>query len=188
MTRLGWHGSKWQRRDSSSRGLISDSNSFPLGLTPSVSFYKSPTGQRWEKRKWTVRIFYFQRSLLPITTVPLENKTKRLCWVGRMALMSFTLFSFMSRRKEGRQTLQLYHLCGKNYSRKSRDLKCFYNQNPKTLSTLLFLNWVLKTDQDFPLWLSELRTQLESTRIRVQSLASLSGFRIRCCRGLWYRL
>ena len=39
-----------------------------------------------------------------------------------------------------------------------------------------------------PLWLSGLRMQLVSTRIRVHILASLSGLRIRCCCELWCRL
>ena len=36
------------------------------------------------------------------------------------------------------------------------------------------------------MWLSELRTQLVSMRMWVQSLASLSGLRICCCYMLWY--
>ena len=38
--------------------------------------------------------------------------------------------------------------------------------------------------QEFLLWLSRLRTQLESMRIWVQSLALLSGLRIWCCHEL----
>ena len=34
--------------------------------------------------------------------------------------------------------------------------------------------------REFPLWLSRLRTQLVSMRMRIQSLASLSGLRIQC--------
>ena len=37
------------------------------------------------------------------------------------------------------------------------------------------------------LWLSGLRTQLQSMRMQVRSLASLSGLRIRHCCELWYR-
>ena len=40
---------------------------------------------------------------------------------------------------------------------------------------------------EFLLWLSRLRTQIVSMRIRVQSLASLSGLRIWHCRELWCR-
>ena len=36
---------------------------------------------------------------------------------------------------------------------------------------------------EFPLWLSELQTQLVSMRMQVWSLALLSGLRIQCCRG-----
>ena len=39
----------------------------------------------------------------------------------------------------------------------------------------------------FPLWLSRLRTQLASTRMWVQSLASFSGLRIQCCHKFWGR-
>jgi len=39
---------------------------------------------------------------------------------------------------------------------------------------------------EFPSWLSG--KELVSMRMRVQSLASLSGLRIWCCRELWYRL
>ena len=39
-------------------------------------------------------------------------------------------------------------------------------------------------DVEFPLWLSGLRTGLVSMRMRVRSLASLSGLRIQCCREL----
>ena len=40
---------------------------------------------------------------------------------------------------------------------------------------------------DFPSWLSSEPTQLASIRIRVQSLASLSGLGIRYCHELWCR-
>ena len=40
---------------------------------------------------------------------------------------------------------------------------------------------------EFPLWLSGLRTQLESMRLWVRSLALLTGLRIRHCRELWFR-
>ena len=42
--------------------------------------------------------------------------------------------------------------------------------------------------QEFPLWLSRLRTRLISKRMRVRSLALLSGLTIWCCHELWYRL
>ena len=41
--------------------------------------------------------------------------------------------------------------------------------------------------KDFPLWLSRLQTWLVSMRVRVQSLASFSRLKIRCCHELWYR-
>ena len=41
---------------------------------------------------------------------------------------------------------------------------------------------------ELPSWLSGLRTPLVSTRMRVWSLASLGGLRIRRCRELWCRL
>ena len=41
---------------------------------------------------------------------------------------------------------------------------------------------------EFPSWLSGQQTQLASMRTRVQSLASLSGLRIRDCHELWCRL
>ena len=37
------------------------------------------------------------------------------------------------------------------------------------------------------MWLSRLRTQLVSMRMRVRALASLSGLRIQHCYELWYR-
>ena len=40
---------------------------------------------------------------------------------------------------------------------------------------------------DFPLWLSGLRTGPVSMRMRVRSLASLSGLRIWRCHELWCR-
>ena len=40
----------------------------------------------------------------------------------------------------------------------------------------------------FLLWLSRLRTQLVSMRIRIPSLASLRGLRIQCCHKLQHRL
>ena len=40
---------------------------------------------------------------------------------------------------------------------------------------------------EFPLWLSGLRTRLVSMRMRVGSLASLSGLRIQSCCKLCYR-
>ena len=42
--------------------------------------------------------------------------------------------------------------------------------------------------QEFPLRLSGLRTRLVSMRMRVQSLALLSGLKIQHCHKLWYRL
>ena len=42
--------------------------------------------------------------------------------------------------------------------------------------------------QEFPLWLSGLRTQLLSKRMWVQSLSLLTGLRIWCFRELWCRL
>ena len=45
----------------------------------------------------------------------------------------------------------------------------------------------LKTKTEFPLWLSRLQTQLESMRMWLSSLASLSGLRIQRCRELWCR-
>ena len=39
--------------------------------------------------------------------------------------------------------------------------------------------------EEFPLWLSGLRTQLASMRAQVQSLASLRGSRVGCCCRLW---
>ena len=47
---------------------------------------------------------------------------------------------------------------------------------------------VKKYKQEFPLWLSGLRTQLMSMRMWVQSLALLSGLRIQCCHKLQYSL
>ena len=43
------------------------------------------------------------------------------------------------------------------------------------------------TAREFPLWLSGLQTQLVSMRMRVRSLALLSGFRILHCCELWSR-
>ena len=40
---------------------------------------------------------------------------------------------------------------------------------------------------EFPLWLSRLRTQLVTTKMRVQSLALLRSLRIQHCHELWYR-
>ena len=51
-----------------------------------------------------------------------------------------------------------------------------------------FLYYFKKRNQEFPLWLSRLRIQLASMRMQVQSLASLSGLRIRCCHDLCCRL
>ena len=39
----------------------------------------------------------------------------------------------------------------------------------------------------FPSWLNGLGTQLASVRMRVRSLASLSGLRIQPCHELWCR-
>ena len=44
-----------------------------------------------------------------------------------------------------------------------------------------------KVWRKFPLWLSRLRTQLASLRLRVRSLALLSELRIQFCRELWCR-
>ena len=41
---------------------------------------------------------------------------------------------------------------------------------------------------EFPLWRSGHESNLGTMRFRVQSLASLSGLRIRCCHELWYWL
>ena len=41
-----------------------------------------------------------------------------------------------------------------------------------------------KNNQEFPLWLSNNAPNL-STRTQVQSLASLGGLGIWCCRELW---
>ena len=41
--------------------------------------------------------------------------------------------------------------------------------------------------QEFPLWLSGSQTQLVSMRMRVRSLASLSGLRIQLCNEPWCR-
>ena len=41
--------------------------------------------------------------------------------------------------------------------------------------------------QEFPSWLSSYGTQLVSMRIKVQSLALLSGSRICCCHEMWCR-
>ena len=46
---------------------------------------------------------------------------------------------------------------------------------------------IVKTWKEFPLWLSELSIRLVSMRMQVQSLTSLSGLTIQCCRELWYR-
>ena len=40
-----------------------------------------------------------------------------------------------------------------------------------------------KKTQEFPSWLSGLRTQLVFMKTGVQSLASIGGLRIQCCRG-----
>ena len=45
-----------------------------------------------------------------------------------------------------------------------------------------------RTPMDFPLWLSGLRSQLVSMGMQVQSLASLSGLRIRCCHEPLHKL
>ena len=45
-----------------------------------------------------------------------------------------------------------------------------------------------KKKLEFPLWLSELRTQLLSVRMRVPSLALLSGLRIPCRHKVWRSL
>ena len=42
--------------------------------------------------------------------------------------------------------------------------------------------------REFPSWLSGPRIQLGTMRLQVQSLASLRGLRIWCCRELWCRL
>ena len=58
------------------------------------------------------------------------------------------------------------------------------------------LRWMWLCDQilangmrveELPLWHSGYQIRLGTTRVRVQSLASLSGLRIRCCRELWCR-
>ena len=42
--------------------------------------------------------------------------------------------------------------------------------------------------EEFPLWLTRLRTQLVSMRMWVPSLALLSELRIQICCELWHRL
>ena len=44
-----------------------------------------------------------------------------------------------------------------------------------------------RNEVEFPLWLRGLRTQLVSMRMRVQSLAWISGLKILCCCKLWCR-
>ena len=58
---------------------------------------------------------------------------------------------------------------------------CLY-QSPKGPTESIRKNF-----REFPLWLSKLRTRLVSTRMQVQSLASLSRLSIRPCRQLWCR-
>ena len=63
-------------------------------------------------------------------------------------------------------------------------------QNTKKCKILLSgYRWGLGTaiKEEFPLWLSGLRTQLVSTRMQVWSLALLSGLRIQCCLKLLRR-
>ena len=54
--------------------------------------------------------------------------------------------------------------------------------------TLFETQEVKKAQQELPSWLSGLRTQLVSIRMRIQSLLLLSGLRIQCCCKLWCRL
>ena len=53
------------------------------------------------------------------------------------------------------------------------------------LSGDLFLQGIKDSFVELPSWLSGKQTRLVSTRMRVRSLASFSGLRIRCCRELW---
>ena len=53
------------------------------------------------------------------------------------------------------------------------------------LKAFLLGLWI-KLRQDFLLWL-RVKTRLVSMRMRVRSLALLSGLRIRCCHELWHR-
>ena len=54
-------------------------------------------------------------------------------------------------------------------------------------SPKIFPVYLLKKNVEFPLWLGGLRNSLVSVRVRVQSLASLSGVRIPPCRKLRHR-
>ena len=47
--------------------------------------------------------------------------------------------------------------------------------------------WIKKAKEEFPSWLSGLRTQLISMRTQIRSIISLSGVRIRCFPKLWCR-
>ena len=47
------------------------------------------------------------------------------------------------------------------------------------------LNAYIRKEEEFPLWLSRLRTQLVSVRMHVQYLASLNGLRILHFHELW---
>ena len=50
------------------------------------------------------------------------------------------------------------------------------------------IHYINKLKREFPLWRSSWRTRLGTMRLRVRSLASLSGLRNRHCRELWCRL
>ena len=65
---------------------------------------------------------------------------------------------------------------------------CFLLCPLETTQLMWDLNQAKTQTGEFLLWLRGLRTRLVSMRMRVPSLASLSGLRIQCCRKLQCRL
>ena len=70
----------------------------------------------------------------------------------------------------------------KFYLRKSKHLK-FMNLTLSMYGKMQEFGLI----EEFSLWLSRIRTWLESMRMQVPSLASISGLRIQHCRKLWCR-
>ena len=59
---------------------------------------------------------------------------------------------------------------------------CHNSNHARSLTTRSPGNSKGEHFKEFPLWPSRLQTRPVSTRVWIQSLASLSGLRIRCCR------
>ena len=85
----------------------------------------------------------------------------------------------MKKKKQGMYMFTYFHTYVQN-----KNILC----QRKEITIITETSLVLKEMEEFPSWLSSLRTRLASMRRWVLSLASLSGLRIQRYCELWYKL